>query len=166
MFKTNLRYYVCWCIVVISLFGGDAGAQTSLPDGELNLNFLFRLLLAGLIGVLIWIAKGTDGRLIKMERRIEEFNVISAERQATIEHNIARIMAIEHEQKQQASLISMQRELMLTKYLDKEETERHRARVEETLARQNDMLNTISHRLDFMSRPTHRAEDDRRHTDG
>jgi hypothetical protein len=94
-----------------------------------------------------------------MERRVEEFNVISAERQATIEHNIARIMAIEHEQKQQASLISMQRELMLTKYLDKEDTERHRQRVEDMLAKHAESLANISHRLDYMARPQHRADD-------
>lgn len=163
MTKRNLRYITYMAIVLIVLFGTDVSAQATLPENDsINFTFLFKFILAGLVGVLIWIARGSEERLTKAEKRLQEFNVISAERQNVIEHNIARIHAVEQEQKQLLTMISLQRETLLTKYLDKEETERHRFKVEDTLAKQADILNTISHRLDMMARPFHRAEDDER----
>lgn len=164
MTKANVRHVVHAAIALIMILGPTASAGVEVPDGgQLDIVFIFRAVLAALLGVLIWIAKGTDVRLHTIERRIGELNDISIRRHTTIEHNIQRIQMLEHEQKQLASLISMQREMLLTKYLDKEETERHRARVEETLARQNEVLTTICHRLDTMARPLHRATDEHPH---
>lgn len=160
MTRVNIRLWVQSAVAFIIIFAPTAQAEGGVvPEGEINLVFLLRFVLAALMGVLIWIAKGTDTRLRSIERRIAELNDVSIRRHTTIEHNTNRIMAIEHEQKQQASLISMQRELLLTKYLDKEETERHRTRVEETLAKQAETLVSICHRLDNMARPAHRAGD-------
>jgi exopolyphosphatase/pppGpp-phosphohydrolase len=107
-----------------------------------------------MLGVLIWIAKGTESRLKDVEKEVVVFKAIHAERKSTLTQHNGRLLFLENETKQQATTLQTLKELLLTQYHDKEETERHRARLE-------GQLHGITQRLDTMSRPHHRHSDDR-----
>lgn len=157
----NLVYSVLGIIVI---FGGSSEAADGIMQvGKpvLDESFIFRAVLAGLLGILIWVAKGQDSRLKDAEKLLGKFSEINVARQGKIETIEKRQDLQEHEQKQLLSLISMQREMLLTKYIDKEETERHHAKVEEKLDKHQDILTHISARLDTMARPQHRVSDDK-----
>jgi hypothetical protein len=99
-------------------------------------------------------AKNSETRLKEVELKIQSFEKLSVERNSTLIQHNGRLLFVENEIKAQANTVNTLEKLLLTGYHDKEETERHRARVESE-------LNQIKHRLDFMARPHHRAGDDR-----
>lgn len=163
--RIEIRYAVYLMLTLLILF---SPALAGLPPTRTTLNIpsdfdasnLFRLAVAALVGVLIWISRRADIRLSRAEDRIAVFNEISAVRGEKIELIEGQIKLLIHEQAQLESVIGMLRETLLTKYDERTHTERHRLAVEEKLQKQGDTLIAICHRLDFMARPLHRATDD------
>lgn len=151
--RSNVRHWVYFLLVFGVMIAQPAYAQVAAGQEVFDATFWFRAVFTALVSVLIFVAKGSDTRLKRVELRVEDFNVIHAERSHTVKNLDGRLIVMEHEQKQLVTLIGMQREMMLTKYHDKEETERHRVHVENCLAK-------ISARLDHFQRPSHRSEDD------
>ena len=161
--RSTGRSVIYVAMTFVLLFGPQASADSGvLPEGPIDTAFLFRLLLSGLLGILIWLARGTDSRLKEVEKHAHEITTLAQTRGDRLNLVEKNIELINHEQKQQMTLISMQRELLLTKYHDKEETERHRVKIEDALTAHGNTLTAICTRLDHFVRPTHRSEDDER----
>lgn len=149
---------------LIILFGGQVFAQDGkLPAEYLDLNIWFKLVLTALLAVLIWIWNNTHADVKRHEARLNARDKVEVDvenRLALIEKEIE---LAKHESKNTLSLVLAQRELMLTRYHDKEETERHRLHVEETLRSICKQVERVSDRMDTLARPHHRFEDDVNH---
>lgn len=153
--KTKLRY-ILYCVLAVAIvYGPMSAAQDGLKvtPVELDFNFWFRAALSALLAILIYIAKGTEGRLKTVETKLHEFDQVSAERKQILTQYNGRFHFLENEVKEQANTLQMLERLILTNYHDKAETEKHRNRVEE-------QLRAIQSRLDSMARPFHRRQDD------
>lgn len=138
-----------------------AAADTAFSTPLVDDAFIFKSVLSGLLGILIWVARGQNDRLKEAEKLLNAFSQINAtrtEKIMTIERQIEQIdkqiTLLEHEHKQTLSIIAMERELRITNYQTKEDTEKHRLHVEEA-------LKAICHRLDHFVRPAHRVTDDK-----
>lgn len=167
MRKENQRY-ICYAVIgAIVLFGSEAPAQNISVDPQ-DAGFWYRTIVAALLALLIWIAKGADSRLKDAEKAIGKFSEMAGERGNRLDNLRDRLTLLEHEHKNTISLISAQRELLLTRYHDKEDTEVHRQKLEDALEKQQyqlakvtETLQTICHRLDHFVRPSHRSQDDK-----
>lgn len=148
--KANCSSCILTILAIVFIFSNPAFGQESVlkSEGPLDEIFIFRAVLSGLLTILIWVARGADKRL----RELEEFSQQAKEKRVD---GMARLVELEnkwkiitHEQKELVSLIGMQRELMLTKYLDKDATEKHWTIVEGTLKDHSSILRTISVQLE------------------
>ena len=167
---TEDKRYVCYCaIALLVLFSPEVAGQVAEHTRAENIissttteefGFWYRTIVAALLGVLVWIARGADVRLRTVEKEIGEFHKLAVERGAKLDMTSRRLELLDHEHKNTISLILAQRELLLTKYHDKEDTDRHRDKIERLLDDNTKALQHISQRLDHMVRPTHRASDD------
>jgi hypothetical protein len=133
--------------------GSNAQGVGATSINEFDLGFWFRALLSGMLAILIFMAKGTDATLKEHTQRLNSFDIAYATRGKTLNEYDGRLLIIENELKQQMSLLLLLKEMLLTNYHNKEETDKHRAHVERT-------LDSICRRLDSISRPHHRREDD------
>lgn len=162
--KAEWRYIVYAAMAALIIYSPAYAQQAQTlserTNGILDEAFLFRAVLSGLLAILIWVARGQDSRLKAAEEDIHEFHNINATRTTKLEYIEGRIGLLEHEQRQLTTLISMQRELLLTKYPDKDETERHRVRVEDTLSAICTRMERVESRLANYARATHRHTDD------
>jgi hypothetical protein len=125
---------------------GDSTAATPqhFVEAPLDFTFVFRALLSGMMMLIIYISKTAEARLelriAQTEKQTAELNALAIQRGGRLEHVEGKILIIENEQKQQMSLILMQREAMLTGYHDKNDTEKHRLHVETELRNINSRL--------------------------
>lgn len=146
--KAQLRYILYSAIGLLILYGDKVFAQGGpIQHTQFDIDFWFRAVLSGLLGALIWIAKGSDVRLKAAEERIREFDKINATRTEKINYHEKRLASLEHDTKEHKSAMSLLRELVLTKYPDKEETEKHREQVEGILMQVNKRLERIENRM-------------------
>lgn len=149
--KRNCRS--CLLVAIAILFiaadvAGQDGINELKPDSMLDEIFIFRAVLTGLLTILIWVAKATDKRL----SQLEEFSKEAREKRVD---GFLRLQALEekwqivlHEQKELASMIGIQRELMLTQYMDKDAIEKHWHLVEGTLKEHSGFLRLITIQLE------------------
>lgn len=160
------RRYLCYAILAgVVLFAPEATAQQGAQVSQ-DPDFWYRTIVAGLLSILIWIARGADTRLRNAEKQIISFQNLAVERGSALNNTTRRLELLEHEHKNTVSLVLGQRELLLTKYHDKEDTDRHRQKIEDTLDEQQrqlakhfETLQAIVHRLDNIARPAHRSTD-------
>lgn len=152
--RGNLKYLAYIVVAIAILYGGDTAAQAKMQTEILDLTFWFRTLLAAMLGVLIWIAKNSEGRLKEVEKDVGALKTTKAERGQTLAAHNGRLLWLENETKQRATQLDTLEKILIKNYHDKNETNEHRGRVEA-------QLTTISHRLDTLARPHHRQSDDR-----
>jgi hypothetical protein len=106
-----------------------------------------------MLAILIFMAKGTDKSIKDHEKRLNDFDVAFAMRGKVLEEVLGKLTIVQTEQTNQMSMILLLKEMLLTNYHNKDETDKHRAHVERT-------LENICRRLDDISRPHHRRGDD------
>lgn len=145
--KPRIRYLAYAAITFVMLFGDTVQAQGGPSHNQFDIDFWFRAAMSGLLGTLIWIAKGSDIRLKAAEDKIKEFDKINVKRTERMEYNEKRLTSLEHEAKNHATSLGLLRELMLTKYHDKEDTEKHREHVEAILSQMNKRLERMESRM-------------------
>lgn len=164
---TEDRRYLCYMgIALLVLFSPEVSGQVTTTKDIMDstttqeFGFWYRTIVASLLAVLVWIARGADSRLRGVENAIKDFGTLAVERGGRLKDTEDRLRLLEMEHKNTVSLILAQRELLLTKYHDKEDTERHRDKLERALEEQSKSLAHISARLDLFARPHHRGSDD------
>ena len=145
--KAQIRYIIYTALGALILYGDKVFAQGAPHNTEFNLDFWFRAALSGLLGALIWIAKGSDTRLKAAENRIREFDKINAQRTEKIVYHDKRLTNLEHDSKEQKTSMGLLRELILTKYHDKEDTDKHREYIESTLSQISTRIERIERRM-------------------
>lgn len=136
-------------LVPLIVFGDSVLAASAGDTREQGLDevFVFRAILSGLCMLVIWLAKRADARLNKLELAMQEARekrIEGFQRLGVLE---SRAQIIENESKQLLSMLNVLRDLIQTKYLDKDSMEKHWGLVERTLDAQSLLLNNISVQL-------------------
>lgn len=154
-----MRTFTYLAFVLVIFLWGQAEAQgLERPDAfGVTPSEAFRYVFSGLMAVLIWIARGTDARIKNLEAKHEKQAVGALNRESRLAQAEKQIISLDNDHKNTLSIVMMQRELLLTKYHDKEDTEKHREKIENLLDRHHDLLTKICTRLDDLSRTDHGA---------
>lgn len=151
--RVKLRYASYMGLAFAIVYGNASLAAPPAPDGIFDSVFWFRALLSGMLAVLIYIARNSEKRLQQAESKLTSLDRIAIERGSTLTQYHGRLLFLENETKAQGQSLVLLERLVLTKYDDKAETEKHRVRVE-------DQLRDIRAQLDRMGRMGHRRSDD------